>query len=192
MSYRYVKCILCGLLAFLPMSVLFAQNASDTIYVAEQDSILHEEVALSRWYKGGNLTVRVGDPTYIDVSPLLGYRFSAKLSAGVGLTYMYYSQGTGAKKETSSVLGGRLFSRYYFMQTLFGHAEYETLRSPYYNESQQTYRYKWVGAPMLGLGYSLPVSDGAAITFVGLYNLNFKPTYSPYNSSFVVRAGFVF
>lgn len=192
MSYSYMKTVFLGLLAFLPVSTLLAQNISDTTYVAEPDSIPHEEITLPRWYKGGNLTVRVGDPTYVDVSPLLGYRFTSKLSAGVGFTYMYYSQGTGGKKQTSSVLGGRLFSRYYFMQTLFGHAEYETLHSPYFNESLQTYRYKWVGAPMLGLGYSLPISDDAAITFVGLYNLNFKPTYSPYNSSFVIRGGFVF
>src|SRR5688572_2037774 len=82
-----------------------------------------------RIFIGGSLGLQFGSATYIDVSPLVGYQISKKLQAGVGVTYIYYKvkdSNYNYEYETS-IYGGRLFSRYYILDNLFAHGEYEIL-----------------------------------------------------------------
>src|SRR5438045_3447622 len=39
---------------------------------------------------GGNLVAGFGSSTYIDISPLVGYKINPRLIGGIGVTYIYY------------------------------------------------------------------------------------------------------
>jgi hypothetical protein len=83
----------------------------------------------NRFFFGGSLGLQFGSATYIDVSPLVGYKITPKLHAGVGLTYIYYKVKDSYYNYAyeTSIYGGRVFGRYYILDNLFGHAEFEIL-----------------------------------------------------------------
>ena len=68
--------------------------------------------------------------TYFLVSPLVGYKITEKLHAGVGFTYIYRSSkvvlSNGRQdKFNSSDYGATLFSRYFILENFFAHVEYD-------------------------------------------------------------------
>ncbi len=179
------------LLFWWNMAELQAQTP-DSSYVTEADSN-NVRLPLPKWYKGFNVSARVGDPAHVEFSPLLGRQINDKFSGGVGLSYLFFQE-TGAQKtkHSTNLFGGRVFMRYNLLSTLFAHTEYEILNTSYFSTSEATFRRRWIGSPFTGIGYRLPIGYKMAVTFMGLYNLNFKPVYSPYNSAFIVRGGFIF
>lgn len=192
-TFKFRKCsfVLFLLVSLGSTSATAQLLAGDTNYVAV-DTLEMENESLPNWYRGGNIGARVGNPTYVEISPFIAKRFTQKISAGIGVNYIYYREKVSNKTYNSNIIGLRFFSRYHLLSTLFAHAEYEVLRTSYYDIRQDNHKKRWIGSPFCGLGYSLPVTNTSAFTFMGLYNFNFKPVYSPYNSAFVVRAGFVF
>ena len=88
-----------------------------------------QQVKQSFWervYFGGNLGLGFSsNSTYVDVSPQVGYKINDRLSAGIGVTYIYYKikyPQYNFSYETS-IYGGDIFSRYFFTESLFGHVE---------------------------------------------------------------------
>ena len=129
-------------------------------------------------YFGGDFGLGFGTTTLINISPLMGYKFTEDLSAGVGITYLYYKDASFSPAFETNTYGGRLFGRYYlpFMPNIFAHAEYEVLNydfmmyDPYYNlftKSRVTAHNFLIGG-----GYSQPVGENASIDAMILYNLN--------------------
>ena len=78
-----------------------------------------------RLFFGGYFGLQFGTVTLIDVSPLVGLNVSTNFAVGIGLTYQYYSE--KYQSYSTNIFGGRGFARYYFIQNLFGQAEYEIL-----------------------------------------------------------------
>lgn len=69
---------------------------------------------------GGNLS---GQNTFIDISPIVGYRITDKVMVGVGGTGQFFKRDS----NTNRVFGGKLFARYDIFKNLFLHTEYERL-----------------------------------------------------------------
>lgn len=135
---------------------------------------------------GGNVGIQFGNETFVDVSPLVGYKFTDKISAGIGATYQYYSYRYLSYNFETNVYGGRVFGRYYFTDYLFGHAEYEYLNL----EAFDFYRRRVdVGSLMAGAGYIQRFSDRAGIMAMVLYNFT-ESTYTPYQNP-IFRVGFI-
>ena len=94
---------------------------------------------IERFYFGGNLGASFGTITFIDVSPMIGYRITPKFSVGVGATYQYWKDSRYTPDFKQSIYGGRLFSRYVIAEdflgagNLFAHTEYNM------NNSMQKY-----------------------------------------------------
>ena len=82
---------------------------------------------LDKVFVGGNVGLQFGTVTFVEVSPLVGYRFTDKISAGIGITYEYYHYQDRYYDFKTNVYGGRVFGRYNFTENLFGHVEYEYL-----------------------------------------------------------------
>jgi len=154
-----------------------------------------------RVFFGGNLGLQFGDITLVDVSPMVGYRITDKVAAGISFSYIYYHYKIYNpysylyEDMSSNIYGTSIFGRYYFVENLFAHAEYEYLIYSYdnyrpissggsYLKSTET-----VDVPgfYLGGGYRQPVGGRTSFTITILYNVMESP-YSPYSNP-IIRAG---
>ncbi len=141
-----------------------------------------------RFYVGGNIGLQVGSFTNIDISPLIGYKITKGLSAGVGLTYQY----TSFSGRGGSNYGGRLFVRQFIFRSLFAQTEYESLsvKTSRLNESSMIIEErKGINAYLVGLGYRQTLGDRAGVEFTLSYN--FLETVDTPAKNPVFKVGFV-
>jgi hypothetical protein len=143
-----------------------------------------------RFFVGGGLGVQFGTVTVIDVSPHVGYLFTEHLAGGVGLTYQYYNDARYKPAYSTSIYGARIFGRYYFLENLIAHAEYE-----YQNYDQYLVGPVMPGTPerigvhnvYLGGGYRQIVGGRTGISILVLWNVN-ETIYSLYSNP-IIRMG---
>jgi len=135
----------------------------------------------SKVYFGGGLGLQFWPYTYLDLSPTVGYRITDEFSAGVGVSYQYFSQNNPAFE--THIYGGSIFARYVFMGYLFGHAEYQLLNSEFFeatssgiilNRFRKDVSYIWIGG-----GYRQKIAGNSYFVISVLYNLN-ESGYSIY------------
>ncbi|MBT33471.1 MAG: hypothetical protein CMO01_27730 [Thalassobius sp.] len=164
----------------------FAQSSDD-----EDEENPDKIPLIDRLYFGGNLGFQFGDITYIDVSPLVGYKITDKLSGGVGGTYRYLKNKIYYPAIESNILGYRFFGRYDITEVVYPYVEYENLSFSYGDESPR----QWYDALFVGAGLFQPIGRRGGINLLVLYNLNYSATTamnSIYNSPWVFRVGFQF
>ncbi len=135
---------------------------------------------------GGNLGIQFGTSTFADISPLVGYKFTEKISAGVGVTYQYYHYQDQYFDFETNVYGGRVLARYNFTQTFFAHGEYEYLNMEAFDFPDTRVD---VGSLMGGVGYIQRIGDNSGIVALVLYNFT-ETHYTPYQNP-IFRVGFV-
>jgi len=163
-----------------------------------------EEMTLrDRIYFGGDFSLMFGTVTFIEVSPIVGYRFTPRFSSGIGATYQYYREKTFINTvEKSHIYGGRIFSRYIFLKDLnefipvglhaglLGYCEYEFLNlESFFSPLHESGRF-WLHSFYLGGGLELPVGRRSRMNLLVLFNLN-DTGESPYSNP-VVRIGILF
>ena len=93
---------------FLSIS-LKSQNESDNF---NGNSLKFEK---DRLFTGGNLGLQFGTNTAIEVSPILGYFFTNKLSAGIGFSYQYFGfkdKMYSSNSFNTNIYGAKCFLRY--------------------------------------------------------------------------------
>ncbi len=170
-------------------------NMPDSIPQAatEQDDIEQDNPDKpSLWekiYIGGNFGLQLGTYTYIDISPLVGYRFTNRFSAGPGIAYRYLSiRNVGS----NSIYGAKVFARYIVGKQFFIHTEYESLNTQLYERFAGRDRIvrEWIPGFFVGGGISQPVGNRAAFMIYGLYNLLYDNVRSPYPSPWILSVGF--
>ncbi len=97
---------------------LFAQTAEEQ---PENNKGFQKE----RLFAGGNFGLTFGDYTLINISPQVGYRFSQRFAAGVGLNAQYvsykerYLNGDAYRKVAQNVTGLNVFARLYPLKQFF-------------------------------------------------------------------------
>lgn len=162
---------------------LFAQDEKRK-NTSEED----QESIWDKIYVGGNLGLQFGTVTYIDISPLVGYRITNRFSAGPGITYRYTKiRGFDA----SSTYGGRIFARHTIGQQFFAHTEYETLNTEFLDPVGRDQIVRgWVPGFFVGGGIYQPLGRRGAVFIYGLYNLLYNNIKSPYQSPWVFNVGF--
>jgi hypothetical protein len=137
-------------------------------------------------FTGGNMGAWVGNITYVNASPILGYWIKEKeLAAGVGATYQYYNNKSIG--FATSIYGGSAFLRYYLGETVFTHGQYEVLNIEAFDQFHGRVN---IPALLLGAGYSQPMGENSAFDLMFLWNFS-ETRYSPYSNP-VIRAGFIF
>ncbi len=145
---------------------------------------------------GGNFGLSFGNYTYVNLSPLVGYRFTDRFTAGGGVTYIYSRvRYTGLQTYSSSIYGGRVMAQYAVIPRLAPTIEYEALNVPYldYTDVGVVEARRWIGNPMVGATVLFPIGKKSNFGLTALYNLNYTTNqmYSPYGSPWVIRAGFM-
>ncbi len=135
---------------------------------------------------GGNLGASFGTITVVDISPIIGYKITDKFIYGVGGTYMYYAFRHSQSTFKTHIYGARTFARYYPIEFLFGHAEYEWLNgqfSPFTRDRINT------TGILLGGGISQRLGGSSALVLTALWNVHDDPFY-PYPNP-IIRGGIV-
>lgn len=173
---------------------LFSQNESNEPDVKDRpfkDRIVY----------GGGLGLQFGTVTFIEISPVVGYRVTNRLETGIGLTYKYYKykdfyfdQTTNNRFDLkSNIYGASFYSRFHVFENIFLHAEYEMLRYNYddvYILGGQFIReptHANVDGLFLGGGYRQRITSGAYFYIMALWDVIDDPL-SPYNNP-ILRMG---
>lgn len=150
---------------------------------------------------GGGLGLQFGTITFIDVSPVIGYKITKRLESGIGITYKYYKYNdfyknltTGEKIDLkSNMFGGSIYSRYYILENLFAHAEFERLRYNFediYESGGQIIRedrHDYINSLFVGGGLRQRIFANGSLFIMALWNLTEEPN-TPYNNP-VIRMG---
>jgi len=149
--------------------------------------------AAPRWsdrlYYGGCLGASFGDVDYVSLTPMLGYSFNPKLSAGVSLFYVYRDDTRYEPDFTTSDYGFELFGRYRIVAPVFAELRYSHWSYEVLQLSGQTDRDAYDGF-LLGGGFLEPMGGRSAFYFSVLYDFNYSTDgLSPYDDPWVVSAG---
>ena len=131
--------------------------------------------------------------SYVSISPLIGYKITPKVAAGVQVQYRYTKYKEAAFDISTNDYGISPFLRYNFYGPLFLHTEYEYLNYEYPISQNESVR-RGFNSFMAGGGLFQPIGRHAGLYFMALYNFSYQapafPTdFSPYNSPLVVRMG---
>lgn len=198
------------LMSFLGWVLIGSVQAQNPINVASKlgiptDPKIDKTKNLSfgeRLYFGGDFGLSLGrTQTFINLSPLVGYKLNEKLSVGAGPVFQYWqdqviyiNDQTGfqyQKKVSSLIYGGKGFGRLFLFKDFFANAEFEYISADLPIQEGLTER-RWIPAIWAGAGYMIRLTDKAGINIMVLYNPIFDQQDSPYTSPFDVRVGFVF
>lgn len=171
------------LFVFLIFTTTFAQQ-TDTTKISQPPS-MYESQQESKIYYGGGIGFSFwGDYFRISIEPMVGYKVTPKLSAGVKLMYEHIDDSRSAVDIVYNNYGGSIFSRYRVVPQFYLHAEYA-----YYNYN---YKFKseslesetisnWVPFLLLGGGYSQQVSKNTWLYVQALWDV-IQDDNSPYSS----------
>jgi hypothetical protein len=190
MSFVLNKRILMSVI-FLIAVIFFSPAQNDSLHQAliqKQKEQKKDWLAKERFFWGGNLGLRLGNPTFVDLSPLVGYMVTDRLSFGVGAIYNYYSYSYLGYKYELNLYGGRLYSRYFIFENVFLQAGWDRINrdNPY---SFTPGARIWVDNLLVGAGFRYRVSDNISVMASGMWNLNQGPL-SPYQNP-IIQIGFV-
>jgi hypothetical protein len=159
---------------------------------------------IDRIFFGGNFGMQFGTITNIEVSPLMGYHITPRLSAGLGARFEYFKDKGLIYPYETTIYGGSVFSRFVIIQNLgeglslgintgvFTQAEYEmlSLEREYFEPPYNGTGRFLVHSVLVGGGIIQPIGRRSAFLISVLYNLN-ESARSPYNNP-IVRIGFIF
>lgn len=137
----------------------------------------------SKVFVGGNMGLQFGTITLVNISPLIGYKITDRLSAGITTTYIYYKYNT--INFSSSIYGAGVFARLNILENVFGHAEYEVLNVDSYDFPGTRTNIENI---FVGGGFSQPIGANSSYTIMALWNLG-DSKYSPYSNP-ILRMGF--
>lgn len=175
------KIIISSIILSLLSSFSFAQALRD--FNSQSPPTLSNRIWL-----GGNLGLQFGSQTFVQVAPMVGYRLTEKLTAGVTGNYIYFKD--NIIDYSSEIYGGGVFGRYFVTDDLYLHSEYEVLNLDIPNVYGSGYTRSNVTSVLVGGGYRQWISERAGLDLMILFNLN-QSRYSPYNNP-IIRFGFVF
>ena len=174
------------LIVFLLTATVITLRAQERRNNSENRSEQLFEDFKNRIFFGGNVGAQFGNYTFVDLSPLVGYRITEDFSAGIGVTYNFLQFRSGNTRYKTDIYGGRVFARYFVWENLFLHGEYEVLNGQWDYSSDRFNIENILG----GGGYRQMLSDRAAMTLLVLWNFK-QNNYSLYSNP-IIRAGFTF
>jgi hypothetical protein len=134
--------------------------------------------------------------TYIEISPVLAYRFPKTLISGVGYRYIYRHERLVGRDLNA--YGPNIFARASLLKRFYFWTEYEILTNEYLTQvagqeltRNKTYTDSWFA----GLGYvrSIGRKGRGGISIQVLYNFLYKrDDINPYYSPVTYRVGYYF
>jgi hypothetical protein len=138
---------------------------------------------------GGNFQAWFGNPSFVFLSPTIGYMPVNNLNVGIGGIYNYTSVNFGAYgRFTQSIFGGHSFARYTIAESYFVQTQFDLLRQPDWYSPDVNDRV-WVKYLLLGGGFRQMIGDRAALITSIMYNLTPHP-FSIYPGRVILQFGF--
>ena len=182
-------------------SLLFLLSLSfdaqvDEVYTGSADPLPKKEkrfVLDEKWREnlvwGGNFQCWFGNPTYIYLSPGLGYTFFEHLQLGLGVIYNHTSYQTRGVLYKQNIYGGHSYVRYLFAENLFLQLQFDKLKQPdlFSNDPNDK---RWVNYLVGGFGLRQPMGENMALSTSILYNFRRDPL-SIYPGGFIIQFGIV-
>ncbi|MBL4716779.1 MAG: hypothetical protein JKX95_09105 [Bacteroidia bacterium] len=139
------------------------------VYEKREEANTEKIPLKDRFYTGGDLGLLFGNLTYINISPLLGFKASKRYSIGIGINFEYVRI---AKQDIStSIYGVRIFNQYLIIENLFAHIEYAMLNLEVQTGAYESER-RWFGLPLIGGGMRQELFGNSFLDLLILYNLN--------------------
>jgi len=168
------------ILIYLVLFVLTTHtNAQDSLYASPPEQEKPKTALKDKIYYGGYVNLSFGSYTVVGVEPMIGYKLTPKLSAGIKINYTYTSSNYSGTKYTSSSYGGSIFARYRVIPPLYAHVEYAAYNYEFYYDPVEPTR-EWVPFLFVGAGYSQKMGGRAWVNFQVLFDV-LQSSKSPYN-----------
>jgi len=174
-----------------------------TLFISAQD--VKDLPFRQRLFFGGDLGLSFGTTTYIHLAPIVGYRFTDRLAAGLGPIYIFeksnyyhYKTSTYGAKAIMSFAVIKNVDEYLNIGVgnILLHAENEIINvqlMDYDPTSGMIYARDerfWIDNLLLGGGLNFPFGGNAGIDIYILWDIT-QNDYSPYSNP-VIRLGFYF
>ena len=172
--------------------------------VYSQDEDFKDLKFKDRLLFGGDFWLSFGNSSYVDISPIVGYRVTSRFSAGVGPIYIY--QKSKYYRYETSTYGGKTFFSYDLFRNLnqyipidigdiILHAENEVTNVEIFNYDNLGNFYStgsrvWIDNLLVGGGIRQRIGKKGAINLFILWDVT-QNAYSPYTNP-IVRIGFNF
>jgi hypothetical protein len=179
--------------------VIFLFYNNVTLFAQEfiQDDVTAQKVKEHKFDKerlffGGGFGLQFGDINLVSLAPEVGYRFTDKFNAGIGVSYFYISF-SGLQGFSTNIYGGKVFGSFTFFENLFIHSEYEllNLETQYFNPTAYPENNRFnIGSFFVGPGYRFKMGEHSSVNLLMLWNLN-ETAFSPYENP-VLRMSFEF
>ncbi|MDA0196111.1 MAG: hypothetical protein O2887_14155 [Bacteroidetes bacterium] len=142
---------------------------------------------LDRVYTGGGINLSIGsNVTIIGASPILGYMITDKLSAGIGVTYMYYR--LNRADLSTSIYGGKVFTQYTVYQPIILYSEYQALSYDFVLGDGIDDR-EIISSLNVGGGIMQPIGSVVNFQLLLLYDLLYDNLKSPEPNALSLRGG---
>jgi hypothetical protein len=147
--------------------------------------------AESKVYYGGTVSLSFGDVFVIGLHPMIAYKLTPRLSAGVEASYEYVNY--DVPDESAHNYGGSVFSRFRLVPQLYAHAEYQVINYEIFTlsggSSREAVPFVWLGG-----GFSQPIGPRTWAYVEVLFDV-LQDDNSPYSDweplySFGVSVGF--
>lgn len=142
----------------------------------------------SRLFGGGDLALQFGTYTLVNVAPLVGYKLTDKLGAGVGPIFSYVKDNTYKPAYESSAYGGRLFGQYAVTTNILAYSEYQVVNTDVIDDFTYQIVRRSIPFWFAGGAYVAPMGQRSGLMIMVLFDLMDDP-YSYYSNP-VFRVGF--
>jgi hypothetical protein len=139
---------------------------------------------------GGNFNVVSTEPFSIDFSPMVGYKFTTKLAAGIGMNFRYtYVDSIKNKFYVSPAnTSYKAFVNYDVIKGFFAYGEWE--KSGIKMNSNDKSNKTWKDNYFIGVGKKFLIHPKLYLTTTALYNLNNEDNNPVHPRRFQMRIGF--
>jgi len=135
---------------------------------------------------GGNLGLNFGNITYVEISPIAGYRINQFLMPGIGVSYRYYND--RFYNYSLNMWGGSVWARAYILPMVFAYGEHEELYAEFYPYTHPGEK-SFLGTNFVGGGYNQELGNASTYVMV-LFALN--QDYTTFYQNPVIRVGIMF
>lgn len=152
-----------------------------------QPQLVQKTKLIDKFFFGGNIGLQFGYYSYVNISPVAGYRISERFNAGLGITYIYMSAGP----NVAHLFGGKVFGQGMIWNGIFGHLEYEIINYPNTLITGGLGRNN-ANAIFIGPGYQQNFGRRSFSQIMLLYNVIYDRNNSPYSTPFAFRVMFGF
>lgn len=161
---------------------------SDSVPPRRERKFWHPEWR-DRLTLGGNFQLWFGNPTFVLLTPTIGYRAVDNLYVGIGGVYNYTSINFGQYgRFQQSIFGGHSFVRYVIVESYFAQVQFDMLRQPDWYTLEPDDKV-WVDYLLVGGGFRQQLGPRAALLTSIMYNLTPHP-FSIYPGRVIVQFGF--